>query len=205
MRPLGIAQQGLWFGYLLNEDRAMFNTAECIAFDGKVQAATLIGAVQRAVRECEAISGLFVADEETVYFNPCELPLEVRQLAIPHGVEAESWVRDWAMRDIREPMDLENELPCRFVLLQGEAGDFLYSCIHHVALDGYGTNLLYQRIAELYGAALFGEATPPNGFGCYEDVLTEDAARHADGRTAAARGYWLEALSRMPEPVSFRP
>ncbi|MFG3454618.1 amino acid adenylation domain-containing protein [Stutzerimonas stutzeri] len=203
MRPLGIAQQGLWFGYLLNEDRAMFNTAECIAFDGKIQAATLIGAVQRAVRECEALSGLFMADEEAVYFNPCELPLEVRQLVIPQGVEAESWVRDWAMRDIREPMDLENELPCRFVLLQGEAGDFLYSCIHHIALDGYGTNLLYQRIAELYGAALFDESTPPNGFGCYEDVLTEDAERRADGRTAAARGYWLEALSRMPEPVSF--
>ena len=38
MRPLGNAQQGLWYGYLLNEDRAMFNTAECIAFAGKVQA-----------------------------------------------------------------------------------------------------------------------------------------------------------------------
>jgi amino acid adenylation domain-containing protein len=203
MRPLGIAQQGLWFGYLLNEDRAMFNTAECIAFAGKIQPATLIAAVRQAVRECEALSGLFVADEDSVYFKPCELPLEVRQLRIPDGVDAESWVRDWAMRDIRLPIDLERELPCRFVLLQGEAGDFLYSCVHHIALDGYGTNLLYQRIAELYGAALFGEAMPSSGFGRYDDVLKEDAERDAEGRTASARGYWLETLSRMPQPASF--
>ena len=68
MKPLGIAQQGLWAGYLLNEDRAMFNTAECIAFAGKVRSAELIGAVQRAVAECEALSGVFVTDQEAVFF-----------------------------------------------------------------------------------------------------------------------------------------
>ena len=39
--PLTIPQQGLWSGHLLNDDKAMFNTAECIAFDGKVDAAVL--------------------------------------------------------------------------------------------------------------------------------------------------------------------
>ena len=61
MRPLGIAQQGLWSGYLLNEDRAMFNTAECIAFAGKIHETPLIAAVRHAVQECEALSGVFVA------------------------------------------------------------------------------------------------------------------------------------------------
>ncbi len=203
MRPLGIAQQGLWYAYLLNEDRAMFNTAECIAFAGKINTAALIVAVQQAVRECEALSGLFVTDEEAVFFEPCELPVEVRQVQVPVGEEAEHWVREWAMRDICVALDLERELPCRFVLLRADEGDFLYSCVHHIALDGYGTNLLYQRIAELYGAALKGETAPASGFGRYDDVLKEDAERDAQGRTAAARGYWLEALSRMPEAASF--
>ncbi|HJE30412.1 MAG TPA: non-ribosomal peptide synthetase, partial [Pseudomonas nitrititolerans] len=114
MKPLGIAQQGLWSGYLLNEDRAMFNTAECIAFAGKVRSAELIGAVQRAVAECEALSGVFVTDQEAVFFATCNLPLEVRQMRIPEGIEAETWARDWAMSDIRLPMDLEQQLPCRF-------------------------------------------------------------------------------------------
>ncbi|MGE6530103.1 amino acid adenylation domain-containing protein [Pseudomonas sp. NPDC077382] len=203
MRALGTAQQGLWFGYLLNEDRAMFNTAECIAFAGKIHAVTLIAAVQQAVRECEALSGVFVADEDAAFFNPCELPVVVQQVQVPVTEDPEDWVRDWATRDIRVPIDLERELPCRFVLLQAAGRDFLYSCVHHIALDGYGTNLLYQRIAELYGAALNGDPAPANGFGRYEDVLKEDAERDAQGRTAAARGYWLETLSRMPEPASF--
>ena len=203
MRPLGIAQQGLWSGYLLNEDRAMFNTAECIAFAGKIHAATMIASVQQAVRECEALSGVFVADEDAVFFKPCELPVVVQQVQVPAGTDAEGWVRDWAMHDIRIAIDLQRELPCRFVLLQAEGRDFLYSCVHHIALDGYGTNLLYQRIAELYGAAMSGDSVPASEFGRYEDVLKEDAERDAQGRTAAARGYWLETLSRMPEPASF--
>ena len=203
MRSLGTAQQGLWSGYLLNEDRAMFNTAECIAFAGKIHAATMIASVQQAVRECEALSGVFVADEDAVFFTPCELPVVVQQVQVPAGADAEGWVRDWAMRDIRIAIDLQRELPCRFVLLQAEGRDFLYSCVHHIALDGYGTNLLYQRIAELYGAAMSGDSVPASEFGRYEDVLKEDAERDAQGRTAAARGYWLETLSRMPEPASF--
>ena len=133
MRSLGIAQQGLWSGYLLNEDRAMFNTAECIAFAGKIHAATMIASVQQAVRECEALSGVFVADDDAVFFTPCELPVVVQQVQVPAGADAEGWVRDWAMRDIRIAIDLQRELPCRFVLLQAEGRDFLYSCVHHIA------------------------------------------------------------------------
>ncbi|UNG16763.1 amino acid adenylation domain-containing protein [Stutzerimonas zhaodongensis] len=203
MRPLGIAQQGLWSGYLLNEDRAMFNTAECIAFAGKIHETPLIAAVRHAVQECEALSGVFVAEDDAVFFEPCELPVVVQRVQVPAGADAERWVRDWAMRDIRVAIDLQRELPCRFALLQAEGRDFLYSCVHHIALDGYGTNLLYQRIAELYGALVKGDPAPASGFGRYEDVLQEDAERDAQGRTAAARGYWLEALSQMPEPASF--
>lgn len=203
MRPLGNAQQGLWYGYLLNEDRAMFNTAECIAFAGKVQAPLLIAAVRQAVGECEALAGRYVVDGEAVFFEPCELPLDVARLDVPAFADAEAWVRDWAMADIRQPFDLERELACRFVLLQAAGQDFLYSCVHHIALDGYGTNLLYQRIAELYSAAVRGEPAPACGFGRYADVLAEDATRDAQGRTAAARGYWLETFSRLPAPVSF--
>ncbi|WP_412840175.1 hypothetical protein, partial [Aeromonas dhakensis] len=57
--PLTIPQQGLWSGHLLNDDKAMFNTAECIAFDGKVEAAVLVAALAKAVGECEALKGHF--------------------------------------------------------------------------------------------------------------------------------------------------
>jgi len=203
MRRLGVAQQGLWHGYVLNEDRAMFNTAECIAFAGKIQAAPLIDALRQAVSECEALSGHFVVDGEQVLFNRTSLPLSVAQVQLPAGFDAQAWVRQWGMAEIRQPFDLECELPCRFTLLQGAEVDFLYGCIHHIALDGYGSNLLYQRIAELYGAALRGEPAAPCEFGDYAAVLIEDAERESLGRTDAARDYWREQLGARPEAVSF--
>ncbi len=203
MRSLGVAQLGLWHGYVLNEDRAMFNTAECIAFAGKIQAAPLLAALRQAVSECEALSGHFVVDGEQLWFNPAELPLSVAQVQIPVGVDAQAWVQQWGMSEIRQPFDLERELPCRFTLLQGEQVDFLYGCIHHIALDGYGSNLLYQRVAQLYGAATRGEPAAPCEFGDYAAVLAEDAERENQGRTAAARDYWREQLGALPEAVSF--
>jgi amino acid adenylation domain-containing protein len=203
MRSLGVAQLGLWHGYVLNEDRAMFNTGECIAFAGKIQPALLIAALRQAVSECEALSGHFVVDGEQVLFNPVELPLSVAQLHIPTGVDAQAWVHQWGMTDIRQAFDLERERPCRFTLLQGEQVDFLYGCIHHIALDGYGSNLLYQRVAQLYGAATRGEPAAPCEFGDYAAVLAEDAERENQGRTAAARDYWREQLGALPEAVSF--
>jgi len=73
--PLTIPQQGLWSGHLLNDDKAMFNTAECIAFDGKVDAAVLVAALTRAVGECEALKGHFEEDGEAVCFVSDEAPL----------------------------------------------------------------------------------------------------------------------------------
>lgn len=80
--PLTIPQQGLWSGHLLNDDKAMFNTAECIAFDGKVEAAVLAAALAKAVGECEALKGHFEDDKEAVCFVPAELPLAYEEVSL---------------------------------------------------------------------------------------------------------------------------
>ena len=64
--------------------------------------------------------------------------------------------RTWAWADLRRPFELTQEPPCRFALLRGPGRDYLYSCVHHIALDGFGTTLLFQRIAELYAQGLAG-------------------------------------------------
>lgn len=203
MRPLTVAQQGLWSGYLLNEDQAMFNTAECIAFAGQVQAPLLLQALCETVAECEALAGYYQRQAEVVGFVPATLPLVLVELQVPAQADAQAWVRQWAAEDIRQPFDLEREAGCRFALLRAEQGDFLYACIHHIALDGYGCNLLFQRVAERYMAALRSEPAPACPFGKLDAVLAEDAARAASGRVEAARDYWLEQLRPLPEPASF--
>ena len=97
--PLTIPQQGLWSGHLLNDDKAMFNTAECIAFDGKVEAAVLAAALAKAVGECEALKGHFEDDKEAVCFVSHELPLAYEEISLEH--DDETLARAWAWADLR--------------------------------------------------------------------------------------------------------
>ncbi|HCH52186.1 MAG TPA: non-ribosomal peptide synthetase [Aeromonas sp.] len=198
---LTIPQQGLWSGHLLNDDKAMFNTAECIAFDGKVEAAVLVAALTRAVGECEALKGHFEQDGETVCFVPAELPLAYEEVSLER--DDETLARTWAWADLRRPFELTSQAPCRFALLRGPGRDYLYSCVHHIALDGFGTTLLFQRIAELYAEGLVGEMNSPSPFGSLAEVLAEEASREQSGKNAAARSFWQEQLQGWPEVKSF--
>uniref|UniRef100_UPI000D68CB9D amino acid adenylation domain-containing protein n=1 Tax=Aeromonas caviae TaxID=648 RepID=UPI000D68CB9D len=199
--PLTIPQQGLWSGHLLNDDKAMFNTAECIAFDGKVEAAVLAAALAKAVGECEALKGHFEDDKEAVCFVPAELPLAYEEVSLER--DDETLARAWAWADLRRPFELTQEAPCRFALLRGPGRDYLYSCVHHIALDGFGTTLLFQRIAELYAEGLAGEMNSPSPFGSLAEVLAEEASREQSGKNAAARAFWQEQLQGWPEVTSF--
>ncbi|MBZ6067670.1 amino acid adenylation domain-containing protein [Aeromonas schubertii] len=198
--PLTIPQQGLWSAHLLNDDKAMFNTAECIAFDGRVDAVLLQQALWQAVRECQALQGHVETDGDAVCFVADEAPLAWQVLTLSGGEEA---VRAWAWGDLRRPFDLTGEPPCRFALLRAEAGDYLYSCVHHIALDGFGTTLLFQRVAALYEAALAGEEGPASPFGRLDEVLAEERQREESGKNAAARDFWLSQLQAWPAVRSF--
>ncbi|ELI6417777.1 TPA: amonabactin biosynthesis non-ribosomal peptide synthetase AmoF [Aeromonas salmonicida subsp. salmonicida] len=199
--PLTIPQQGLWSGHLLNDDKAMFNTAECIAFDGKVDVAVLVAALTRAVGECEALKGHFEDDGEAVCFVSDEAPLAYGEVNLESDDEVVA--RAWAWADLRRPFKLTEEAPCRFALLRGPGRDYLYSCVHHIALDGFGTTLLFQRIAELYGEGLAGAVPSPSPFGLLDEVLAEELAREESGKNAAARSFWQEQLQAWPEVKSF--
>ncbi|MFM5839188.1 amonabactin biosynthesis non-ribosomal peptide synthetase AmoF [Aeromonas rivipollensis] len=199
--PLTIPQQGLWSGHLLNDDKAMFNTAECIAFDGKVEAAVLVAALNRAVGECEALKGHFEDDGEAVCFVSDEALLAYDEVNLESDDEVVA--RGWAWADLRRPFKLTEEAPCRFALLRGPGRDYLYSCVHHIALDGFGTTLLFQRIAELYAEGLVGEMNSPSPFGSLAEVLAEEASREQSGKNAAARSFWQEQLQGWPEVKSF--
>ncbi|HGY0993593.1 TPA: amonabactin biosynthesis non-ribosomal peptide synthetase AmoF [Aeromonas salmonicida subsp. pectinolytica] len=199
--PLTIPQQGLWSGHLLNDDKAMFNTAECIAFDGKVDVAVLVAALTRAVGECEALKGHFEDDGEAVCFVSDEAPLAYGEVNLASDDEAAA--RAWAWADLRRPFELTKEAPCRFALLRGPGRDYLYSCVHHIALDGFGTTLLFQRIAELYAEGLAGEMSSPSPFGSLAEVLAEELTREESGKNATARAFWLAQLQAWPEVKSF--
>ena len=88
MKPLSVAQRGLWLGHALNDDKATFNTAECIAFDGKVDIEAMLSAIRQAVMECECLYCQFVevagehADQPEIGFVASTLPVPISVLPV---------------------------------------------------------------------------------------------------------------------------
>ncbi|QCR10239.1 amino acid adenylation domain-containing protein [Brenneria rubrifaciens] len=214
MKPLSVTQRGLWLGHVLNDDKSTFNTAECIAFSGKVDLASMLTAIRQAVMECECLYCQFVekpgqrSGPPEVGFIASRLPVPISVLPIKELLPAayedeERTLRQWAREEIAQPLDLIKGLPCRFALLRGEKNDFLYSCVHHIALDGFGTTLLFQRIAQIYTDLTAGAPVAEAEFGAFSEVLAEEQWREQTGQNQQARDYWLETLSSRPEPVSF--
>ncbi|NAX48432.1 amino acid adenylation domain-containing protein [Photobacterium halotolerans] len=206
MTALNTAQHGLWLGHTLNEDKALFNTAECIVFDGKVDAGKLEIAVRQAVAESECLSCYYRSENEQPYRVAAAEPVAfaVVDLEPCGGQDAElAAVRRWAEQDMTLAFDLEQQLPGRFALLRGGQQDYLYNCVHHIALDGFGTTLVFQRIAEIYSLLVQGVPVTPSPFGSFQAVLDEDQQRRDSGAYDKARQFWLETLAGNTAPSSY--
>jgi len=208
LMSLNTAQQGLWLGHTLNENKALFNTAECIAFEGRVDSEQLVFAIEQAVKESECLYCHFAeGEDQTPYMQPaqCEVAITAHVLTskiIDADAEREA-VKAWAQHDIAQPLDLSRGLPCRFTILHGATNDYLYNCVHHIALDGFGTTLIFQRIAEIYTARIAALEVSPNPFGAFDAVLDEDTKRVTSGTYAKAKKFWLETLEAYPQPSSY--
>ncbi|WP_045855526.1 non-ribosomal peptide synthetase [Teredinibacter purpureus] len=208
MSALTAAQRGVWLGYSLSENKALFNTAESIAFNGRINLENLSVAVSRAVMEAESLYCVFQTHTDgRVETVPADMDVPIVVLPMPDGVhdseQEQSWLRQWARSNLNKPFDLEKELPCRFVIFQSQERDYLYSCIHHIAIDGFGNSLVLQRIAAIYSAMVLQQIVPECPYGRLADVIEEETQRLASGRYAKARDYWLDRCNNFPEPQSF--
>ncbi|MGL6258953.1 amino acid adenylation domain-containing protein [Vibrio sp. WXL210] len=202
---LNTAQHGLWLGHTLNDNKALFNTAECIVFDGQVDEQKLLAALRQAVSESECVSCHYRSDDQQPYRVSVSDRVPCSIVSLTTTGDELAQVRHWASQDLDVPFTIESELPCRFTLLRGQTTDYLYLCAHHIALDGFGTTLLFQRIADVYSSLVEKQVVADCPFGEFQSVLEEDRQRHDSGAYQKAQDYWLETMAGCTQPASYAP
>jgi amino acid adenylation domain-containing protein len=200
--PLTLAQQGIWLGQQMNGQGALYNTAECVAFDGKIDADLLVQALRQAVAEAEAVSCLYQADNDhpAGYRQPVDLPVEIDELLLD-GPRDREFFEQYAREQVCQPMDLSQGLPIRFVLFRAPTQDYLFSMAHHIALDGYGHAILFRRVAAIYNALHQCTPVPACPFGSMAAVVAEEQQWQAQKPASAA--YWQQQFANWPAAVSF--
>ncbi|KGW81797.1 condensation domain protein [Burkholderia pseudomallei MSHR332] len=207
LRPLLPAQREIWLAEQLRPGTGVYNTAGYADIVGAVDHGALRDAFGHAMREADAVRATFSAHGDDAWQTPRDAPhadvplVDVSGQADPAGVALA-----WMMRDMRTPPDFAAGPLARSALLRvGAARFFWYVCAHHIVADAYGTALVVQRTAQLYGARVRGAAPPPAWFGTLDALIDEDRAYRESAAFADDRDYWRARLAAAPEPRSLSP
>ncbi|GAA2993323.1 non-ribosomal peptide synthetase [Streptomyces fulvorobeus] len=197
---LTTAQQGVWYGQLVDPDSPKYNIGECFEIRGGLDEGLFAAAVDRAVALCESLNTEFVTSDDTVRQRVVRRPSRTGRLRLVDLSGAED-PASAAERYLAEDMATVDRLDApqhHFALLRlGRHLHYWYVRYHHIALDGLGGAVFARTVADLYGRAVHGEnlaeVEPPAA--TLRDLVDDETAYRASDRYEADRAYWTSRFA----------
>jgi condensation domain-containing protein len=160
--PLSFAQRRLWFLNQLEPDTPNYNESSALSLTGQLDTAALQNALNRIVARHEVLRATISTQDgvsiQTIRW-PQQVDLEIVDLRrIDVGTrqaEAERQLLD----AIRRPFDLTADLMLRPLLIRLDERDHILLLVtHHIASDGWSSNILWRELGEFYRAETLGVA-----------------------------------------------
>lgn len=205
--PLSQAQLGIYYGQLLDPGDHSYNTAEILRLTGDLDTARLRHALHRLLVEAEGLRARLGADDEPWQRIDTQIA-EPDRLDTRSATDPRAAALAWIAVDRQTPLDLHTDRLYRHALIRvADHEHWLYQRIHHVAIDGFGANLLFARLAELYRT---GPAQAPGRPGAgspgplapLEPVLRADRAYQDSPARQGDRDFWMRYLDAVRTPAS---
>jgi amino acid adenylation domain-containing protein/non-ribosomal peptide synthase protein (TIGR01720 family) len=201
--PLSFAQHRLWVQAQLDGASTAYNMRIAIALHGALDVAALDGAVATLVRRHAVLRTSFTTcDRQPVQIVAEHVEVAVTKLDLRALDEAERAAElDRVMeRAARTPFDLARAPLIRIGLVAMAPDEHvLLVTLHHLVGDGVSLAILAGEIRALYAAARDGRAAElPELPVQYTEFAAWQRQALDDGRLAALRSHWVEALTGAP-------
>jgi amino acid adenylation domain-containing protein len=162
--PLSFAQQRLWFLDRLEPGTATFNLPAPLRLTGRLDVAALARALDEIVRRHESLRTRFGEREGRGYQEvqpPAPVPLPRIDLSGLPVSAREAEARKWADLEARLPFDLVQGPLLRTTLIQLDSKDgLLLVTLHHIATDGWSTEIFARELRALHAAFAAGLPSP---------------------------------------------
>jgi nonribosomal peptide synthetase MxcG len=188
------AQLGIWFGHQRAHDSGLFNAAEYVLLEGAFAPPIFERALTLTLAEAGALNVAFIEDQGIPRLLP--VPFDGARLEIVQRPDLATEAALTAHVDAlaRAPLAIERGRAWRHQLVVvGPRTHAWVHVAHHIALDGFGFQLVARRVAAHYEALRAGADVVGLGFSELDRVLAEDRAYVADGQDAD-RSFWASEL-----------
>ena len=203
--PASFAQQRLWFLQRLRPESPAYNMPFVFRIEGPLRTAALAQALDEIVRRHEVLRTVYrVADGQPLQvvqpFAPRPLPVVDLERFSERRSEQAAWlVSEWGS----QPADLERGPILRTSLLRlTESEHLLLLDVHHIASDGWSSNLLTAELGALYRAFAAGLPSPLEPlFIQYADYAVWQREWLQGAVLAEQLAFWRERLGIDPEPL----
>ncbi len=200
--PLSSAQRGIWFAQHLLGDIPL-TIAQYIDVHGDLDVEVFADAGAATGRELgTAMLRLFEHDGQPYQVIDPDLDDRATVLDLRDRPDPEAAALAWMHAEYRTPLDmLEDRLIVCAILRIADARYFVYTRIHHVALDGFGATTFTNRTAERYNAAKEGREPAPFAVNALPEIVEDENRYRESSRFGSDRAYWADRVHDLPHPI----
>ena len=199
--PVSFSQQRLWFLQQLEPESSLYNIPLVTRFRGELDASALERAIQTVMQRHEVLRTGFIAVNGTPFQKVHkELAFALPIFDISAETEVEQRVRDFAVKEWRQPFDLSKPPLFRAALLKVSAGEHvLVIILHHIITDGWSNGILLREVAALYAAFVQQKPSPlpPLEFQ-YAEYANWQRKFLSGGQFETQLAFWKEHLAQAP-------
>lgn len=199
--PLSFTQQRLWFLDSWTQGQPVYNAPTVLRLQARLDVAAFQRALGGLARRHEVLRTRYPEQNGLAYqhIDPqWQAALPVTDVST--AADPEEAARAHVLEEIRHDFDLTAEHPLRALLVRlGEDEYILALAMHHIATDGWSTDILTRELIELYRAETEGRAPAlPELPVQYADYAVWQRG-HLTGEVLDRQlGYWREHLKDLP-------
>ncbi|MFD5806836.1 amino acid adenylation domain-containing protein, partial [Streptomyces sp. NPDC127020] len=209
--PLSFAQRRLWFLAQMEGPSPTYNMPVILRLSGQLDTEALEAALSDVIARHEVLRTVFPAHDDEPYQQVLDVDrvgriLRTAEVASQGETAAETAALVAA--EIGQGFDLAAEIPLRALLIRGGTDAHrLVVVIHHVAGDGWSTDLLARDLSAAYAARRQGQEPEwvplPVQYADYTLWQRELLGDKDDPESVQATqiAYWREALQGAPEEL----
>ena len=199
LAPMSFAQERLWFLNRLEPDSPAYHEPKALRLSGELNVAALKQALDAIVQRHETLRTTFVLEDGM----PMQRIAERLTVELPiHDLRAidEAGRQAQARRLIEEasarPFDLSQDCVLRARLLRLGEQEHIFAVVkHHIASDGWSSNIFWRELRALYAAFASGlPADLPSLPIQYADFATWQRHRLQGEALASQLAYWTKQL-----------